>query len=404
MKKEKIVIVGGGLVGCSAAYFLAQKGYQVTILEQQEIAYGASGRNPGYVLYHTRKAGTALNLAKAGMNIYPQLVEELGDCFEFRQNGCLIYYYTDEQQRVLQEFVHNRNRDGVPMEILDRSQIRQAAPILPETVLGASYCPMDGQIRTPLLVKRLAEVASDRYGVNIVTGVEVTDLITTGTKVNGVKTSQGDYYADIVVLATGAWAPLLGKQLNIELPVYPERLQVLETEPVPIPLRQIVYGPTAVKHYSLIKECPSYKPEYFEIPEEKKYGLDLVELVCQTASGSLLVGCPIDYPGLTSQNPTMDGIQLMIDNFQQQFTHLKPITVNRVWGGWLPFTADGLPIIDWVDQYEGLIAGVGHIFGNIAGPLTGQLIAEMIEGNPLPLDLSECRYNRIHPSLEEANW
>lgn len=404
MKEKKVLIVGGGLVGCSAAYFLSQQGYQVMLLEKEEIAYGASGRNPGYVLVHTRKLGTPLQLAQAGMELYSQLVEELGDCFEYRQNGCLLYFYTEEQRKVLQEFVDKRNNDGVTMELLNQAQVREMAPILPHDVLGATYSPLDGQIRTPLLVKRLAEVASQRYGAQIITEVEVTELLTEGTKVNGVKTSQGNYDADIVVLTTGAWAPLLGKQMNIELPVYPERLQVLETEPVPITLNQIVYGPTTVKHYSMIRECPSYKEEYFQIPQEKQYGLNLVELVCQTKEGHLLVGCPIDYPGLTSQNPTMDGIQLMIDNFQRQFTHLGTMTVKRVWAGWLPFTTDGLPIIDWIEPYEGLIVGVGHIFGNVAGPITGKLIMEMIEGKALSVDISECRYNRNHLPLEKANW
>jgi glycine/D-amino acid oxidase-like deaminating enzyme len=93
LAKEKIIIVGGGLVGCSAAYFLGQRGYNVTLLEKEEVAYGASGRNPGYVLVHTRKTGTAFNMAKAGIELYSQLVEELGHCFEYRQNGCINYFY-----------------------------------------------------------------------------------------------------------------------------------------------------------------------------------------------------------------------------------------------------------------------------------------------------------------------
>lgn len=404
LKTEKVIIVGGGLIGCSAAYFLSKKGYKVTLLEKEEIAFGASGRNPGYVLFHTRKAGTPVNFAKAGIELYPELVEELGDCFEYRQNGCLVYFKTNEQKRVMEEFSEKRNRDGIPMEILDHTQVREMAPMLPHDILGATYCPVDAQIRTPLLVKRFAQLASEKFNAEIITGVEVTDLIKTGTKVNGVRTNNGDYYADIVVLATGAWASLLGEQLNINLPVHPERLQVFETGPVDVELKQIVYGPTAMKHYSLIQECPSYKAEYFQIPEEKKHGMDLIELVCQTATGSLLVGCAVDYPGITSQNPTADGIQLMMENFQNQFHHLKPIEVNKVWAGWLPYTTDGLPIIDWVDGYEGLIVGVGHVFGNSVGPLTGKLIMEMIEGTSLSFDITEFRYDRSYPSVDAAVW
>ena len=83
----RVAIVGGGIVGCSCAYYLAREGVEVTLLEQHEVAYGASGRNPGFVWLHGRNPGFALDVSLAGRALYDTLAEELPLPFEFRPSG-----------------------------------------------------------------------------------------------------------------------------------------------------------------------------------------------------------------------------------------------------------------------------------------------------------------------------
>src|SRR4051812_31322940 len=105
LDKADVVVVGGGIVGVSTAYFLASKGHDVVLLEQREIAYGASGRNMGFLHIHHRNPGYALELSRAGRALYDGFAELLGPTFEFKSNGAMTFFYTDDQRRVFEEYV-----------------------------------------------------------------------------------------------------------------------------------------------------------------------------------------------------------------------------------------------------------------------------------------------------------
>src|SRR4051812_8905493 len=132
MSQQRIIVVGGGLVGTSAAYFLAREGLSVTLLEQQHTGYGASGRNPGFVWLHCRNPGWALEVSLAGRRLYDELLRDLPVSFEFRAEGGLIYFNTPEQGRVFEEFVAARRQDGLDMELIDGAEVRRmVGPIRP---------------------------------------------------------------------------------------------------------------------------------------------------------------------------------------------------------------------------------------------------------------------------------
>ena len=138
----RVAIVGGGIVGCSCAYYLAREGVEVTLLEQHEVAYGASGRNPGFVWLHCRNPGFALDVSLAGRALYDTLAEELPLPFEFRPSGGVMFFLTPEQGVVFEQFVAARNADGLEMELIDGAEIRRLAPPIRPDVLGGSYCPL----------------------------------------------------------------------------------------------------------------------------------------------------------------------------------------------------------------------------------------------------------------------
>src|SRR5829696_4844651 len=199
-----VIVVGGGLVGTSTAYFAAREGLQVTLLEQQHPGYGASGRNPGFVWLHCRNPGWPLEVSLAGRALYDELAVDLPEPFEFRAEGGVIYFKTPEQGVVFEEFVKARQSDGLDMELIDGGEVRRlVGPIRPD-VLGASFCSNDAQINTPTVVAALAAGARAE-GVDIREGVEMTSVISSGDRVVGVETNQGPFTGDMVVIATGAW-------------------------------------------------------------------------------------------------------------------------------------------------------------------------------------------------------
>ena len=399
-----VIVVGGGLVGTSTAYFAAREGMQVTLLEQEHAGYGASGRNPGFVWLHCRNPGWAMQISLAGRALYEDLLRDLPVPFEFRADGGLIYFTTPEQGRVFEEFVAARRADGLDMELIDGAEVRrQVGPIRPD-VLGASFCHNDAQINTPTVVAALAAGARSE-GADIREGVEMTELIRDGDRVVGVETDQGRFMADLVVVATGAWTRKLLAANGIKAHVGIERLQVLATAPRPLDIRPVVYGPLAAKQYSLFRDLPSWNQDDFMAPYEIETGNFFLQLVSQRANGETLLGCPMDYPSDVTHDVTLIGLRDTAQAISDDFPGLRNVPIVRMWAGVLPYTSDQLPIVDEVEP--GLFLAAGHIFGNAAGPMTGKLLSQMLAGRDTEIDMSGCRFDRVLQSVDPGdpvNW
>ena len=401
---DRIVVVGGGIVGCATAYFAARDGVRVTLVEREHVAFGASGRNPGFVWLHCRNSGIALDLSLASRRLYPQLVEELPEDFGFRASGGLIYFTTPEQGEVFGEFVAARRRDGLEVELVDGAQVRRLVPPIREDVLGGSFCPLDAQIDTPRFVRALAAGAR-AHGAEIREGVAVTALRRDGERVVGVETSDGTIDAETVVVAAGAWTPPVLATIGVDAKVGGERLQVLATEPLPRMIEPVVYGPLATKQYALFRDLPSYDVAHFTAPYEDEAAIELLLLASQRATGEILLGCPMDYPAELDQRPTFAGLAAIVHGFELDFPGLRDVPISRMWAGLLPYTSDTLPIID--TSIDGLVIASGHVYGNSAGPITGKLVAQLVAGGEPEFDLHECTLDRgltLREAGTAARW
>jgi glycine/D-amino acid oxidase-like deaminating enzyme len=387
--RKHAVVVGGGIVGCATAYFLAREGASVTLLEREHIAFGASGRNPGFIWLHTRNPGFALDVALAGRQLYDELVEEL-DAFEFRASGGLVFFLTPEQGRVIEEFTDGRVEDGLEMELVDGAEVRRLVPPIRSDVLGASYCPLDAHMNTPLFVRALAEGAR-RLGADVREGVAAEGIAFDGDQAVGVVTADGVVEGEAIVAASGVWTRSLLASAGVDLPIGAERLQVIATAPIAERIEPLVYGPLAAKQYELFRGAPSYDDADFVAPYEEA-GVELLELLAQRADGSVLLGCPMDYPPTLDLEPTLEGVAVTARAIIDDFPGLRRAYVDRVWAGLLPFTTDTLPLIG--EARPGLWVAAGHVYGNAAGPMTGKLLAALIRGHEPDVDLTECRLDR----------
>jgi glycine/D-amino acid oxidase-like deaminating enzyme len=386
-----VVVVGGGIVGCAVAYFAAREGMQVTLLEQREIGYGASGRNPGFVWLHCRNPGFGLEISRAGRRLYDELARDLPEPFEFRAEGGLFYFNTPAQGRVFEEFVAARQADGLDMQLIDGADVRRlVGPIRPD-VLGASFCAEDAQINTPTVLRALAAGARAE-GATLRENAEVHDLVWSDGSVVGVDTADGRLDADAVVVAAGAWSTALLGQAGFKLPVGAERLQVIATAPLPPQIGPVVYGPLSAKQYHLFRDLPSWDAAAFTAPFEAELGMELLQLAAQRANGEILLGCPMDYPPALDHRPTTAGIEMIARSVREDVPALAGAPIDRVWAGVLPYTTDMAPVIGEVAP--NLLVASGHIFGNAAGPMTGRLIAQLLLGHEPEIDLEECRFDR----------
>jgi glycine/D-amino acid oxidase-like deaminating enzyme len=386
-KSSNVIVVGGGIVGASSAYFLQRAGVCVTLVESQHLAFGASGRNAGFIWLSLRPAGVQLELARAGLALYPGIVDDIGNSFEFRQHGGMIYCFNDGQLQVLNELATVRRGDGLRMEVVDSRRARELCPILPESVVGATYCHDDAQVYTAKFVCALGDTIRRRGG-RVLEKTAVTGIRRFAGSVIGVDTSAGPIDADTVVVAMGSWSAPLLAGLDINLPVRPMRLQATATTPIKERFKPVLYGPLALKQYSLIRNLPSYRDDLFRSPTEASLtNVELLECLCQRQDGTVLMGCAMDYPGYKDTS-TLEGIGITAKVFSEHIPALRDVEVDRSWACMLPSTPDSIPYIGRHPSCKGLIIAAGHVFGNAAGPITGKMVADLVTGGLSEMDMS----------------
>jgi glycine/D-amino acid oxidase-like deaminating enzyme len=391
-RSPDVLVIGGGIVGAATAYQLARRGTSVTLLEANQLAYGATGRNLGYIWVHTRRPGPELELVMHLRRELDDLPGELGDDFGLRTEGGLLYVHTEAQLAILREFVERRQADGVDVRLIDGHEARSLAPILPETVIGASFCPLDAQMESTRYVRAFA-AAAQRAGASVQEGTAVRSFEVDGRRISGVVTDAGRLTPGRVVVAAGAWTTHLLAQIGVALPIHPMRLQIVQTEPMAPRLGPVLYGPAAVKQYLIFRELPSFAPEPWANEAEARHGKALLEAVCQRADGSYLLGCAMDYPGFEWQ-PDLSGVALVAEGLAAAFPELRAARFARAWAGVLPFTTDNLPIVDAVPGFDDAYVAAGHVFGNGAGPTTGHLVADLICGGEPIMDMTPFRADR----------
>jgi glycine/D-amino acid oxidase-like deaminating enzyme len=386
------LVIGGGIVGSATAYHLAKRGASVTLLEADQLASGATGRNLGYIWVHTRRPGPELELVMHLRRELESLPDALGDDFGLRTEGGLLYAHTETQLAILRDFVAQRRADGVDVRLIDGHEARSLAPILPDTVVGASFCPLDAQMESTRYVRAFA-AGAQRAGAEVREGVAVRAFEREGSRITAVVTDAGTLTPGRVVVAAGAWTPFLLRQLGVDVPIHPMRLQIVQTEPMAPQLGPVLYGPAAVKQYLIFRELPSFVSEAFANEAEARHGRILLEAACQRADGSYLLGCAMDYPGF-DWSPDLAGVALIAEGMTAALPALRDARFARAWAGILPFTTDNLPIIDAVPGFDDVYVAAGHVFGNGAGPTTGRLLADLICGGEPIMDMTPFRADR----------
>ena len=363
--RPDVIVVGGGVVGCSIAYRLAQSGRRVLLFEKRGIAAGASGRNGGVLgvgsslLSEEGKAVYALTAAN--LALVQELPDELGIDFELRQPGTLNVARTPDHAEHLQESVGQQQAAGLDVAWLDRHEARSLMPALTEAILGAEYVRNAGHLWPFALVNGFAAGAK-RHGATIRTGVAVERLLRDGDRVTGVVAGREAIEAGEVVLATNAYTP----QLLPELPrgaIVPARGQILVTQPVPPVL-----------------------PHPFGTNFDKEYGR-------QTAGGQILCGGfrrldedeGLGHYEERVSPAVLHGIARCLTGL---FPRLAGVKVVRAWAGIMGFTADGLPLIGRASWEPGLTIAAGFNGGGFSwAAIVGRVVADLLCGRDPGFDL-----------------
>ena len=217
-----VVVVGGGVEGCSIAWHLARAGVRVAVLERWQIASAASGASAGGV----RQQGRDLRefpLAFRAIDRWRNLEEELNANLDYRRNGHATTCEHEADLAELAKYVLIQRSAGLDLALVEGDDLRQLIPGIAPTVIAAAYSPEDGHANPAKTTQAFADAAR-RFGATIQTDTEVTAVTKRGDRVTGVETSAGPILADTVVLAAGAWSGELATGIGVDLAPHARRL------------------------------------------------------------------------------------------------------------------------------------------------------------------------------------
>jgi glycine/D-amino acid oxidase-like deaminating enzyme len=378
-----IVVVGAGITGLCTTWELLQRGFSVAVIEQRFPNYGASGRNPGSLWLQTRRTGLELDLARAGKRKYDEYLDVLGDVFDYRAAGGLFFFETDEQADVITDYVRNRQASGLDISMVSREEAEKLSPILPDTAIGAAFCSDDAQIDSLSFVAAM-EAACVRAGARLFRNTAVLSTLRQGDRAVGVRTVRGEVTAAGVVWATGAWAGTLRAE-GIALPVETSRVGQLMMQPVETQVSPVLHGPRGVYGCAALHDTATFTPSAFAgflTGETEDGGAAAYEdTVVLNRGGSLYVGHSIDGRGSLNPHISLEATRAMVAAALARYGRYANFGVTGLWAGLGTETPDRLPI---VDRADGVYVNVGHAWGVASGPVSGQVMAEVIAGEESP--------------------
>jgi len=381
-----VVVIGGGVIGTSVAYYLARRGVRATLLERGDMASGSSGACDGLVLLQSKRPGIHLRLAMESRTLFDRLMEELPVPIEYRRGGGMVVIETEEEFRAMERYVQEQRETGLEVALLDIAAARRMEPGLSESPVGAAYSPLDGQVN-PIALTHGFALGARALGARVRTHTEVKGIRLEGGRVTGVETDQGRFSAEVVVNAGGVYAPRLGEMVGITIPIQPRRGQLLVTGAT----RPMIKGCFISARYIAAKHNP-------ELAKGKGEGIAIE----QTESGNLLLGSTREFVGF-DRRTTVEGLRGIARRTVAVLPGLSDLNVIRSFAGLRPYTPDGLPILGPVKGVDGFIMAAGHEGDGIAlSPITGELIAQFIAEGRTEFPLDPFRLERFASSPDTA--
>jgi sarcosine oxidase subunit beta len=235
-RRADVVVVGGGVIGASTAFHLAEAGVDVCLLERAELASGSTSRAAGGI---RAQFSDPLNIALGlrSIDAYKRFGERPGAEIDLRQVGYLFLLDRPEDVETFERSVALQNEHGVPSRFVGLEEAQRLCPPAGlEGVLATTFSPADGHASPEAVVQGYA-AGTRRHGCTVVTGCEVVGIDVTEGEIRGVATAQGPVETGTVVCAAGVWSPALAQMAGVELPVQPVLREVGYTGPASLPHR-----------------------------------------------------------------------------------------------------------------------------------------------------------------------
>jgi sarcosine oxidase subunit beta len=348
------------------------------LIEQGDLASGASGANFGNVQVEDAEFGLSLELTLRSYARFASLAADLDYDVGYRRTGNLLLIENQHLWALMQQRAARLQAAGVQVALLDREETCRLEPgLAPDAILGALYNPDEGTLDPFKLVHAYAlRGRAARAGLAIWTHTRVNGIEVRGGRVTGVATARGAVSADWVIVAAGAWSHALGRTAGVELPVEWVHGEALITEVLPVAARNAM---TTAAFF-----------EATEGAEEQSVGFCLR----QRPRGNVMLGEAARVTRRLGRESTATALPAIAAEAGRWLPALRRAAVIRAWAIPVAFVPDSRPLLGPVDGVAGLLVATGLKSTIILTPLVGELVAGMVTGATLDPRLAEFSPSR----------
>lgn len=412
-----VVIIGGGIVGASTAWFLAQRGVKVVVCEKGYIAGEQSGRNWGWVRVQGRDP-REVPMMLDSMNIWRGLADELGEDPGYVEGGCLFTARSDKEVEELSSWCELAQDYELPTRMVTGNELTDLLGEVGRQWRAAMYTPTDGRAEPHLAAPAIARAAG-RAGARIVTGCAVRGVMTAAGRCDGVITEAGEIRAPVVLCAAGAWTAMFCRSMDIKLPQLKVRGTVARLAPADSTLEGNLFdsklgirrrrdGGYNVAHGSILhhsitpstlrnafKFLPALRQEIGTL--KVRIGRDFIDELKAPRRWSLDAESPFERNRVLDPAPCRRTLEALRKNIDEVFPTLSGVPMVESWAGMVETTPDVVPVIGEEQDLPGFFVATGfsgHGFG--LGPGAGRAIAALIGGDTPPVDLAPFRRQRFY--------
>ena len=379
--RADVVIIGGGIVGCSIAYHLTKEGItDVVLLERKQLTSGTTWHAAGLV-GQLRATRNLTELAKYTTTLFEGLERETGQATGFKQNGSISIALTEGRLEELMRGASMAKNFGLDVQVISTGEIRERLPHYNmEHVKGGVFLPKDGQVNPIDVTQALAQGARSR-GARVVENVKVTRILTKNGSAYGVETSDGTIMADKVVVASGMWSRELGRSIGVNIPLH------------------------ACEHFYIVSEPIGALPRdmpVVRVPDECTY--------YKEDAGKLMVGAfepkakPWGGGGIDEEHAfvtlpeDMDHFEPILANAINRVPLLETAGIQLFFNGPESFTPDVRYYLGEAPEVKNVYVATGfNSIGIQSSGGAGLVLSKWIKNGHPPMDVSGIDIRRIHP-------
>jgi sarcosine oxidase, subunit beta len=366
-----VVIVGGGVMGASAAFHLAEAGVDVVLCERAHLGSGSTSRAAGGV---RAQFSDALNIqiAQRSLEAFGAFATRPGWEIDLKRSGYLFVLSRAQDVAEFKASVALQNAHGVPSRMPDAGEARALCPLLAgEDILGASFSAEDGHA-TPEAVVQGYAVAARRHGAHLRVGCEVTGIETAGDEIRSVVTTHGIIATNVVICTAGAWSRRCGEMVGVALPVAPLRRQILFTEPMP------------------------------DLPAALPFTIDFATSFYFHREGpGLLMGMshPGERPGFDLQ-ATDEWVPDLLEVASHRAPRIADAGIKGGWAGLYEVTPDHNAMIGEAPSVTRFLYATGFSgHGFLQGPAVGEILRDLVLGRRPFVDVGPLSAGRFSAAM-----